>query len=37
MKYIEKDEVLGGDSFGTTFIAKFNGKYVVLKQLHENI
>ena len=34
MKDIEKGEVLGGGSFGTTFIAKFNGKEVALKQLH---
>ena len=34
MKDIEKEEVLDGGSFGTTFIAKFNGKEVALKQLH---
>ena len=34
MKDIEKGEVLGGGSFGTTFNAKFNGKEVALKQLH---
>ena len=34
MKDIEKGEVLGGGSFGTTFIAKFNGMEVALKQLH---
>ena len=34
MKDIEKGEVLGGGSFGTTFIAKFNGKEFALKQLH---
>ena len=34
IKDIEKGEVLGGDSFGTTVIAKFNGKKVALKQLH---
>ena len=34
MKDIEKGEVLGGGSFGTTFIANFNGKEVALKQLH---
>ena len=34
MKDIEKGECLGGGSFGTTFIAKFNGKEVALKQLH---
>ena len=34
MKDIEKSEVLGGGSFGTTFIAKFNSKEVPLKQLH---
>ena len=33
MKDIEKGEVLGGGSFGTNFIAKFNGKEVALKQL----
>ena len=31
MKDIEKGEVLGGGSFGTTFNAKFNGKEVALK------
>ena len=34
MKDIEKGEVLGRGSFGTTFIAKFNSKEVALKQLH---
>ena len=34
MKDIEKGEALGGGSFGTTFIAKFNGMEVALKQLH---
>ena len=34
MKDIEKSEILGGGSFGTTFIAKFNSKEVPLKQLH---
>ena len=34
MKDIEKGEVLSGGSFGTTFITKFNGKEVALKQLH---
>ena len=34
MKDIEKEEVLDGGSFGTTFITKFNGKEVALKQLH---
>ena len=34
MKDIEKGEVLGGSSFETTFIAKFNGKEVALKQLY---
>ena len=34
IKDIEKGEVLGGGSFGTTFIAKYNGKEVALKQLH---
>ena len=30
IKDIEKGEVLGGGSLGTTFIAKFNGKEVAL-------
>ena len=34
IKDIEKGEVLGGGSFGTIFIAKYNGKEVALKQLH---
>ena len=34
MTDIEKGEVLGGGSSGTTFIAKFDGKEVALKQLH---
>ena len=34
MKDIEKSEVLGRGSFGTTFIAKFDSKEVALKQLH---
>ena len=34
MKDIEKGKILGGGSFGTTFITKFNGKEVALKQLH---
>ena len=34
MKDIEKSEVLGRGSFGTTFIAKCNSKEVALKQLH---
>ena len=33
-KDIEKREVLDGGSFGTTFVAKFNGKEFSLKQLH---
>ena len=33
IKDIEKSEVLGRGLFGTTFIAKFNGKEVALKQL----
>ena len=32
IKDIEKCEVIGGGSFGTTFIAKFNAKEVTLKQ-----
>ena len=34
IKDIEKGNALGGTSFGTTFIAKFIGKEVSLKQLH---
>ena len=34
IKDIEKGKVLDGGSFGATFIAKFNGKQVALKQLH---
>ena len=34
MKDIEKGEVSGSGSFETTFITNFNGKEVVLKQLH---
>ena len=34
IKDIEKGVVLSGGSFGTTLIAKFNGKEIALKQLH---
>ena len=34
IKDIEKWEVIGRGSFGTTFIAKFDGKEVALKQPH---
>ena len=34
IKDIEKSEVSGRGLFRTTFIAKFNGKEVALKQLH---
>ena len=34
IKDIEKGEVSGSGSFETTFITNFNGKEVVLKQLH---
>ena len=31
---VEKWEMLGAGSFGTTFLGKFKGKEVALKQLH---